>query len=179
LNVLYWFVNGGEQTMVKQTQGSIRTAVEDAEAERNKLLEQLKKMEQIRQRISHLDVFIKRGKILLGDNQEQDEILEQPINNPPVTTANLNPNTTVDDRPLYQKVYDIMNESGKSWKISDLVLEFRRKGWNLSEKNGKQVLRNALKLKQKLFQKDNDGFYSVKVPTLPLENKKGSETDLG
>ena len=59
--------------------------MEDAEVERTKLIEQLKKMEQIRQRIAHLDVFIKRGKILLGDNQEQDETLEQPINNPPVT----------------------------------------------------------------------------------------------
>jgi hypothetical protein len=176
------FLKGGEQTLVKTNQGSMRAAVEEAEVERNKLLEQLKKLDQIRQRISHLDVFIKRGKILLGDHQEQaEETLEQPVNNQTITNLGPRPEQQEkdDDRPLHHKINDIIRESNKSWKVSELVLEFRRRGWNLSEKNGKQVLRNALKLKPELFQKDVDGFYSIKLPTLPLGNKKGSETDLG
>ena len=162
--------------MVKSNQGAMRAAVEEAEAERNKLLEQLKKLDQTRQRISHLDVFIKRGKILLGDNQEQDETIEQPIDKSPVS---FNPQDAIDDRPLHQKLFDIMRKNEKSWKISELVSEFRSRGWVLSEKNGKQVLRNTLKLKPELFQKDDNGFYCLKDPTLPLGNKKGPETKLG
>ena len=164
--------------MVKPNHGSIRAAVEEAEAERKNLLDELKRLDQIKQRIAHLDVFIKRGKILLGDNPEHDEIVEQSTNNPPVVSSTINPAKTVDDRPLHHKIFDIIKESGKSWRISELVAEFRRREWTLSEKNANQVLRNTLKLKSNLFEKDDAGFYSIKMPRLPLSNKKGSETDL-
>ena len=134
-----------------------KKAIELAEQERVGLLEKLKGYETTRMRIAQLDTFISTGKSLYNiDVSEQNESSSLQLSIPEV--PEIKSGTPTIGKPIKislnaQRAVEILSESTRALKISEIEKEFRKRNWELSEKNGKQVLRNVLLLdrKQPLF----------------------------
>lgn len=117
----------------------IKLAIEDAEQERDGLLENLKEFQILQQRINNLNKFISEGNNLLG-----------------ITTEHI---FTEDKIPIWKRIKEILKEYKKSMTPSEITSIFHERKWSLSEMNGVEVIRTAMLKKPKIFHRlDNKMF---------------------
>jgi len=139
-----------------ETKEHFRKAIDAAQHERDQLIEKLKDLEKIKQRLTQLDTFIEQGKLLLGI-----ESLKAPLGPMPhlIQRTRGFPLFTSDDskKPIHLKAAQIIKEAGKPLGLSEMVEEFRKRNWKLSKDNARQVLRNTLKAKPEIFSKNEQG----------------------
>jgi hypothetical protein len=144
--------------MVAQSHGNqehFRKAIDAAQHERNQLIEKLKDLEKIKQRLAQLDTFIEQGKLLVGI-----ETIEVPSEPPPQIEKRKGFGLIQLDgskNPLYLKAVQLIKEAGRPLGLSEMVEEFRKRNWKLSKDNPRQVLRNTLKAKPEIFSKNEQG----------------------
>lgn len=158
-------------------QDPIKTAIDAAMREKESLDGKLKEMEKIKQRISQLDSFIKRGKILIGidvdihtqTDQENHTIGESHQTAAASQGSTVNVVETTDEfesMPIHERAAKILSEAGHSMKLDRIAEEFHKRGWGLSSKHGKESIRMAFRRKPDIFSKEKDGSYSLKERTL-------------
>lgn len=154
----YYLEEGGETMVPKsiEAQEHFRKAIEAAEHERDQLAEELKGLEKIQERVAQLNAFIEQGKLLIGI--ETAQTISEPVRHLIVRTRGY-PSSTSDDsqKPIFLKAAKIIRESGRSLGLSEIVEEFRKRDWKLSEDNPRQVLRNTLKSKPQMFSTTEQG----------------------
>jgi hypothetical protein len=130
-----------------EANGEFRRAIELAEQERDRLVEELQEYETKRIRIAQLETFISTGKSLF--NIDASKSIPHQVSIPEVSSGG-----SIIEKPLDIAVTEILTESNRALKISEIENEFRRRNWRLSAKNGKQVLRSLLLRKQDSFRKE-------------------------
>lgn len=138
-----------------ENQEHFRKAIELAQHERNQLIEELKELEKIKQRLTQLDTFIEQGKLLLGIKSLEGS--SEPT--PQIEQRKGFGLLPIDDsaKPIYLKAVQIIKEAGRPMGLSEMTEEFRRRNWKLSEDNPRQVLRNTLKSKPQIFSTTEQG----------------------
>jgi len=136
----------------------IKKAIEAAEQERAQLIEKLKEMDKIKERLGQVEAFISQGKILIG--QQPSEILSKKIEDTDVRSIRF-----LRKKPNYEKIVEIFKTTGRAMKLSEISNEFRARQWPLSEKNPLEILRTALKSKPLLFVKIGRGAWDLKEQT--------------
>jgi len=60
-------------------------------------------------------------------------------------------------KPITEGISEIFDEFKRSMNINEIVDEFRKRGWKLSENNPQEVIRSTLKRHPKLFRKVSRG----------------------
>jgi len=138
---------------------SIRKAIQMAEQERNSLLDKLKEYEEIKQRLSQLEVFINTGKNLLGIDVGTSAV------------EKLTPISSFSGEKMQRITHEegvkkILIDAGRALSLSDIVQEYRKRNWNLSEKNGREVIRQLIGRKGDMFKKElvgNKTFISLVI----------------
>jgi hypothetical protein len=108
--------------------------------------------------INQLDSFISQAELLFG-TQEHDL--------PPVTIKRLNRRAPLQDKPvdkmsIADKVHKILMEHNAPMSSSEIVQEFRKRGWGLDTKNAGEILRFTLRKKTDVFLKDSSYRYYFK-----------------
>jgi hypothetical protein len=133
----------------------IRKAIESAQLERDKLLEELKEFEKIKERLGQIEAFINQGKLLLGDKSRRNDVKEldsKPTRIPYLYGEKTNP----------EKIVEILRASGRAMTVPEIANEFKARNWHLSEKSRMQIIRNALKGKPGWFEKEGTGLWNLK-----------------
>jgi hypothetical protein len=115
-------------------------------------------LEKLKERLARLDSFIQQGELLLRDAESKDksttmhqlgELKAQETIW--VTKKGLEP-------PAWERARQIMSETGKPMKLSEIAKEFHARNWQLSVKNGTEVLRSALNKRPEMFKYDKKHF---------------------
>ncbi|MGZ3580881.1 MAG: hypothetical protein ACXWMH_11220 [Syntrophales bacterium] len=130
-----------------EANGEIKKAIELAEQERDRLVEELQEYEAKRIRIAQLETFISTGKALFNIDASTSTLHQ--LSMPEISSGG----ATI-EKPLEIAVTEILTESNRALKISEIENEFRKRNLRLSAKNGKQVLRSLLLRKHDLFKKE-------------------------
>ena len=140
---------------------TILAAINDAKQERQGVVLRLAEMERQQQRLFQLDTFIAQGELLLGLDKQKNDSTEHPVRMIHITKDSI-------AGPNWIKARTIYRENGnKPLKLTDLVREFKNRGWKLSDKNSKEVMRSALKNKPDIFAYDSHTFtYRLKESEL-------------
>ena len=133
----------------------IKKAVESAERERDQLLEKLKELEKVKERLGQVEAFISQGRILIGV-QPSKIVSDEP------SRGDLGLVPFVKPKPNYEKILEVLKASGRSMTLSEISNEFRARQWPLSEKNPLEILRTSLKSKPHLFVKKGRGTWDLK-----------------
>jgi hypothetical protein len=135
---------------------NILAAISDAKRERETLAAKL----------SDLDAFIAQGELLLTSNTGQrrtDSLFPIPRKE---TRKVHRPKKARRSRKdaIWIRAQTVLEETGNTpMKASELLQEFRKRNWKLSEKNGKEILRYSLRHKPDIFVHDTEAFtYSLK-----------------
>jgi hypothetical protein len=130
---------------------NIRAAINDARKERETLAAKL----------SELDAFIAHGEMLLNRNSEgkqTDLLLAIPQKKGKKTSQPRKTRKTKKDA-VWVRARTVLKETGNvPMRVSDMLQEFRKRNWDVSEKNGKEVLRYSLKHKPTVFFHDPEAF---------------------
>jgi hypothetical protein len=147
-----------------RNQGIYKKAIEEAQQEREQLFVSLKDLQKIQQRLTELDIFIEKGKILFGlesseESPKSSDIPASPVRNKTRFTRH----TPKEDskKPIYLRIIDLLSETGKPMTLTEIAEEFHKRNWKLSKKNGREVLRGAFKKYPEMFLKDNQGLSSL------------------
>ena len=148
---------------------NIKKAIQLAEQERDSLLVTLTEYEKVKSRVSQLEVFINTGKNLLGT----DGAISKNESTTLFPDENLHPVTHEEG------VKKILTDAGRALSLSDLVVEYSKRNWKLSEKNGREVLRGVIWRKKDIFKKKMVGnkTYISLIP-LRIEASASSKTGL-
>jgi hypothetical protein len=133
-----------------EANGEFKKAIELAEQERDRLVEELQEYEAKRIRIAQLETFISTGKTLFNIDASKSALHQ--LSMPEISSGG-----SVIEKPLEIAVTEILTESNRALKISEIENDFRKRNLRLSEKNGKQVLRSLLLRKHDLFKKEMIG----------------------
>jgi uncharacterized protein YihD (DUF1040 family) len=131
---------------VSEGLNNINKAIQEAQDECNSLIEQLKEYDKIKLKISQLEAFINTGKTLLGND----------VNTRDNTETSISPSLFPDEKqPLthLESVKKILADGGSELSLNDLVEQYRKRNWKLSESNGREVLRGIMLRHSKDFKK--------------------------
>lgn len=129
----------------------ISRAIQQAQQRYDDLAEELKQYEKIKSEMSQLEVFIKAGKVILGVENKTEGKHE--INKP----AELFPNENIQPETHLQSIKKILATAQQELSLADLEEEYRKRGWKLSEPNGREVLRGVVLRNHKHFTKTFHG----------------------
>lgn len=141
---------------------NIRAAMEDAKQESHTIGLRLLDMEKLQQRKSQIDTFVAQCQSLLGEATQ--EVQTKPLFELPAKLrkrVRLHPDSFVDaaKEANWEKAQRIFIETNnKPLMLSELVREFQKRDFKLSEKNAKEVIRAAVKNKREVFAYDNAAF---------------------
>jgi len=67
------------------------------------------------------------------------------------------PLTFLQEKPIKEGISEIFDEFKRRMEVNEIVAEFRKRGWKLSENNPQEVIRSALKRNPSLFRKVSRG----------------------
>lgn len=147
---------------------NIKRAIEDVQQVYDELHAQLlvkyKEADELKDRLAKLEAFINPAKALLGLGKESGAKADEAL----PKAASLQPSSFVPplpliEKPLLQGGIEILKEIGRPMHLTDIVQEFRRRRWKLSEKNGKEVLRFTFRKHiGTIFVKTKKGLYDLK-----------------
>lgn len=128
--------------------GAITNAIEMAQQELTIVNEKLKEFETTLERRKQLEAFVAQGKALLGLGSSGHLAL-----------ASLD---AAEGKSVTDRSVEILRECGRPMKPSEIALEFHKHGWKLSERNGGEIVRMALKRKSGLFVMVDKGAWDLK-----------------
>ncbi len=160
---------------------NIIAAMDDARRESHTIGVKLSEMEKLQQRKAQLDTFITQCQLLLGDVGQDSQT--KPLFDMPSPEPRHAGVAVVDDiskAPNWEKARRIFIETNnKPMILSEMVKEFQKRGFSLSEKNTKQVVRMALKNRPDVFSVSSDDVtytywlkdYLVAAPSLADEQQ--------
>ncbi len=130
---------------------NIAAAMEDAKEESRAIALQLSEMERLQQRKAQLDSFIAQCQLLLGDTGKEPEG-EALFDFPRTATATVSAGNGTADTANWMKARTILIErNNRPIRLSELVREFQARGFKLSEKNPKEVMRTTIRSKPNVF----------------------------
>jgi hypothetical protein len=133
----------------------IKKAIQVAEQEYNSLLDSLKEYERIKLRLSQLEVFINTGKNLLGHDVTTINGVTISTKEPVmVRTRTLFPDENIQSANNVELIKKILTDTGRALTLADLVEEYNKRNWKLSEKNGTEVLRSIINREENVFKKE-------------------------
>lgn len=149
---------------------NIKSAIADAVRERNSLKEDIASMEASlenkRQRLADVEGFIQYGAKLLKPSQEANH-----ENNELFTPAaevlihgEGGEDPELGKSLVAQRARDILADSPSVLKLTEIAEEFHKRQWELSENNGKEVLRLAMNKRPGIFKKHGNGYYGLVSP---------------
>jgi hypothetical protein len=142
---------------------SIRKAIEGAQQQKDRLVVKLKELEGIQKEVARFDAFIERGQAILNAELELNRLSSTSTTPHVQLSEQPTSKTDVTKEPsLSQRVIELLKETGRPMRTSEIVSEFRKRNWKLSEKNGSEIMRFALRKKPELFSKDDQGRYFLK-----------------
>ncbi len=144
---------------MKENTEHIKKAIEAAQLEMKQVTEKLKDLQKYQQRLVQLTTFIEQGKLLIGEESEEvssESIKDTLLKSTKPELLNLSIGDA-SEKPVYLKVVQIINEIGRPLNLTEMVEEFRKRQWKLSENNPREVLRNTLKTKPQIFMKTGQG----------------------
>ena len=154
---------------------NIVAAMEDAKIESHQIALKLIDMEKLQQRKSQLDSFIAQCQLLLNIKPEEnraDALFDLPQIKVEAT-ATAKPNHKLKYKKNWEKARGIFIETGnRHMMLSELTREFKKRGFELSKDNAKEVVRSAVRNKPDIFAYDNEAFtywlkdFSVNEPSL-------------
>ena len=126
---------------------NMKKAIQVAEQEYNSLLDSLKEYERIKLRLSQLEVFINTGKTLLGPDVTKSK-------NETAITRTLFPDENIQSSNNAEHIKRILTEVGRALSLSELVEEYDKRKFKLSENNGKEVLRGVIGRHKNIFKQE-------------------------
>ena len=136
----------------------IKKAIDQAQEEYDSLLEKLKEYEQVKLKLSQLEMFINTGKLLLGIDEKSTAKEETPTFPAMLFNEDAQPATHL------TRVKKILTDAGRELSLSELVEEYRKRQWKLSDVNGREVLRGVMIRHQGTFKrslKGNVAYYEL------------------
>jgi hypothetical protein len=151
----------------------IKRAIDDAQQAyddlHKQLLAKLAEAEELKAQLSKLEAFIHPAKELLGlEGVSETKTDERFTQEPSLRTSSLSsyvPPTPLIEKPLLQGGVEILKEAGHLMHLTEIVNEFRKRRWKLSEKNGREVLRATFRKHiDTIFVKTKTGQYGLKNP---------------
>jgi len=137
-----------------------RRAIQEAQEEYNSLIEKLREHEQIKARLSQLDAFINTGKALWGIEVKPAGKTEA------AAPTSLFPDDNTQPLTHLKSVKKIIADAGRALSLSELVEEYHKRKWKLSEVNGREVLRGIVIRNSKEFIKafrGKEAYYELAV----------------
>lgn len=145
---------------------AIRTAIENAEKERNEIAERITKLklklENNQKKLSHLDLFIEHGKRLIREESvEPASQIEPQILSGDDVFLPASSNTRLIKGTVANRARTILKQYWEPMTLADIAKEFHTRGWELSEKNGEEVLRLAMNKHRAIFNKCGVGLYEL------------------
>jgi hypothetical protein len=136
-------------------QDAIKTAIESAMQERDQLLEQLRGVDKIKERLGQIEAFINQGRLLIGEDSAKTDA-EKPEAEPIRVVRFLKEKTNA------EKIVEVLRATGRAMTVPQIVNEFKARNWQLGEKNRMQIIRNTLKSKEGvLFKKVGIGLWDL------------------
>ncbi|MGA7562048.1 MAG: HTH domain-containing protein [Desulfobaccales bacterium] len=149
---------------------NIKRAIEDVQQAYDELnaqwLAKLKEADELKERLGKLEAGINPLKAILSMIEEsQGEAvgaLLQPI---PLKPSASVPSASLIEKPHLQGGIEILREAGRPMHLPEIVAEFRKRRWKLSERNGRETLRVTFnKHIGTIFVKTKRGQYGLKEP---------------
>lgn len=140
------------------TRQNLLKVLEDLEKDLSKKNDQLSELEVIRSERDRIASLIHHIKQELG-------LLEQPTRHLLKTEYLVTSETSqaelsiITEIPLKEGISEIFDDINRPMEVNEIVTEFRKRQWKLSENNPQQVVRDALKRNPKLFRKVSRGIW--------------------
>jgi hypothetical protein len=128
---------------------NFRKAIQEAELERNRLVETLKDYEKTRTRIAQLETIIKTWNEYLGEANIKDTSTPQEKLFQDVDVGG--------EKTHSEAVIEILGAANRALTIKDIVNEFRKRNWKLSDKNGTEVIRRVMLKNHNRFERNTQG----------------------
>jgi hypothetical protein len=139
------------------TRQNLLRVLEDLKKDLKKKDDQLQEFEAIRS---------ERNRIIALIHHIQEELgIEEPQNPPMllktvITAASATSEaqlSIITEKPIKKGISEIFDEFHRPMHVNEIVVEFRKRGWKLSENHPQEVIRGALKRNPKLFKKVSRG----------------------
>lgn len=143
----------------------IKEAINAAEREKAGLLLKIADLEKLKERVSLLESFIQQGNLLMGETGASGG--EEP--KPEAKGNGLIRIPEHIEAPVWERARQLLAETKKPMKLSEIAPEFYKRGWRLSPKNGKEVLRGTLNKKTDIFKYDRKK-YEYALRAYPSKN---------
>jgi hypothetical protein len=144
----------------------VKLAIKAKERERDELAVKIaaleKDLKQKRERLNSLDNFINEGKVLLGLETKAIESKTKASRSPPSSPRPTSSAIIYARTPVVQKVVALFRELRRPLTANEIVAEFQKRKWKISNSYGPDVIRMSLRPRPDLFEKDPDGFFSLK-----------------
>jgi len=151
----------------------IKRAIEDVQKVydelHTQLLAKLAEAEQLKASLLKLEIFLGSAKKLLV----HEGVSDAKAGEVPFPAASLKPSSHIGyvpplpliEKPLLEGGIEILKEAGHPMHLNEIVEEFRKRRWKLSEKNGREVLRFTFKKHiGTIFTKNKKGQYGLINP---------------
>jgi methyl coenzyme M reductase beta subunit len=137
----------------ENTRQSLLKALDDLQRELDKKTNKLVELQTIKNECEELKSLIQQIKHQLG--------IDIPISNI-ITTGGVEVGgggipKFITPMPIVEGISAIFDEFKRTININEIVDEFFKRGWKLSENNPKEVIRSTLKRHPKLFKKVSKG----------------------
>jgi hypothetical protein len=161
---------------------TIVAAMEDARHERDIVGQKLLKLRELQERKAQLDSFIAQCQLLLGGESQEpkaEALFDLRRQEERLSSDSGEKERLLRDSTYWKKAEAIFVEtSNKPLMLSQIVQEFRKRGYKLSEKHPKEVIRTAIRNKPDVFAYDGDKFtywlkdYPVAEPSSAEQQRK-------
>ena len=140
----------------ESTRQTLLQAIEDLKKDLEKKSEKLKELEDIRNECEKIKSLIRQIKVQLGlEELGIHRSLKTAI---AIQSATSEPELLITiEKPIKEGISEIFDEFKRHMDVNEIVTEFRKRGWKLSENNPQEVIRGALKRNPKLFKKVSRG----------------------
>ncbi|MGA7562629.1 MAG: hypothetical protein WBW55_05445 [Desulfobaccales bacterium] len=152
--------------MTQPNNETIEKAITDVQRAYGELharfLAKLKEAEEIKDHLAKLEAFMASAKALLSIGGES-QIGADNARAVSLKPSSFVPPASLIEKPLLRGGVEILQEAGRPMHLSEIVDEFRKRRWKLSEKNGKEVLRYSFRKHiGTIFVRTKTGQYALK-----------------
>jgi hypothetical protein len=140
----------------ESTRQSLLKALDDLQKDLEKKSEKLKELEDIRNECEEIKFLIQQIRVQLGlEEPKVSGELKTEIQ--AITATGQASLSIIEEKPIKEGISEIFDEFKHPMDVNEIVAEFRKRGWKLSENHPQEVIRGALKRHPGLFTKVSRG----------------------
>jgi hypothetical protein len=141
----------------KDTRENLLRVLEDLKSDLKKKDEQVLKLDAILRERNRIISLIHHIQEELGIEELQNTHILLRTKIAATSTTSEPPLSIIMEKPIKKGISEIFDEVQRPMHVNEIVVEFHKRGWKLSENHPQEVIRGALKRNPKLFKKVSRG----------------------